>query len=266
MWPAWTAARRIDPPAAIPGVIVLKEFRADLHIHTCLSPCADWEMSPRRIIRRSRESGLDLIAVCDHNSSENSAAVAAEGQRAGIAVIPGLEICSREEVHMLALFGGMGPALAMQALVYAHLSGENRPEVFGDQIVANDADEVVAENPRLLIGATGLSVEQIVRSTHGMGGLCLAAHVDRPANGIISQLGFIPPRLALDGLEVSARIPLTRAHEILPEVGRHPCLTSSDAHRLADIGRVHTLMRMAEPTFEELGLVLRGAHGRGIVS
>ena len=110
--------------------------------------------------------------------------------------------------------------------------------VFGDQIVANDADEVVAENPRLLIGATGLSVEQIVRGTHGMGGLCLAAHIDRPANGIISQLGFIPPRLALDGLEVSARIPLARAREILPEVGSRPCLTSSDAHRLADIGRV----------------------------
>ena len=245
---------------------MLKEFRADLHIHTCLSPCADWEMSPRRIIRRSRESGLDLIAVCDHNSSENSAAVAAEGHRAGIAVIPGLEICSREEVHMLAFFGGMEQALSMQALIYAHLPGENRPEVFGYQIVANDADEVVAENPRLLIGATGLSVEQIVRSTHGMGGLCLAAHVDRPANGIIHQLGFIPPDLGIDGVEVSHRVPLATARQALPAIGSLTCLRSSDAHRLDDIGRAATVFLMAAPTLGEVRLALTNQHGRRVIA
>jgi PHP family Zn ribbon phosphoesterase len=266
MWPAWTAARRIDPADAIPGVIVLKEFRADLHIHTCLSPCADWEMSPRRIIRRSRESGLDLIAVCDHNSSENSAAVAAEGQRAGIAVIPGLEICSREEVHMLALFGGLDQAQAMQELVYAHLPGENRPEVFGYQIVANDADEVVAENPRLLIGATDLSVEQIVCDTHRIGGLCLAAHVDRPANGIIQQLGFIPPDLGIDGAEVSHRVPLAAVRQALPAIGSLTCLKSSDAHRLDDIGRAVTVFLLAAPTIDEVRLALTNERGRRVIA
>jgi hypothetical protein len=223
-------------------------------------------MSPRRIIRRSRESGLDLIAVCDHNSSENSAAVAAEGQRAGIAVIPGLEICSREEVHMLALFGGLDQAQAMQELVYAHLPGENRPEVFGYQIVANDADEVVAENPRLLIGATDLSVEQIVCDTHRIGGLCLAAHVDRPANGIIQQLGFIPPDLGIDGAEVSHRVPLAAVRQALPAIGSLTCLKSSDAHRLDDIGRAVTVFLLVAPTIDEVRLALTNERGRRVIA
>ena len=190
----------------------------------------------------------------------------AAARREGITVLPGMEICSREEVHLLALFGDLCDAQAMQRFVYGSLAGQNTPELFGFQIVANENDEVLSQCPRLLIAATALRIEEVVDRTHVLNGLSLASHIDRPANGIISQLGFIPPRLALDGLEFSTRIPRARAHEILPEVGNGPCLSFSDAHRLADIGRVHTLMRMAEPTFEELGLALRGEHGRGIVS
>jgi hypothetical protein len=243
---------------------VLREFKVDLHIHTCLSPCGDWEMSPRNIARRCREAGLGLIAVCDHNSCENAPAVMAAARREGVAVLPGIEICSREEVHLLALFGDPDHARAMQRFVYASLAGRNTPEVFGFQLIVNAKDQVLSQCPRLLIGATGLGIQEVVERTHALDGLSLAAHIDRPANGIINQLGFIPPRLALDGLEVSARIPLARAREILPEAGGHPCLTASDAHRLAEIGKSHTRMRLAEPSFTELGLALRGEQGRGI--
>jgi PHP family Zn ribbon phosphoesterase len=242
----------------------LKDFRADLHVHTCLSPCADWEMSPRKIIRRSRELRLDLIAVCDHNSAENADAVMREGRRHGVCVLPGLEICSREEVHVLALFGELEPALAMQDLVYAHLPGENRPELFGHQIVATAADEVLAESPRLLIGATGLALEAIVRATHDRNGLSLAAHVDRPANGILQQLGFIPSGLDLDGVEVSHRLSPAAARNAFPAIGPLPCVTSSDAHGLAEIGRASTVLRMAAPTLAEIGWALRGLHGRRV--
>jgi hypothetical protein len=245
---------------------MMRLFRVDLHIHTCLSPCGDWEMSPRNIARRCREAGLELIAVCDHNSCENAAAVMAAAAAEGITVLPGLEICSREEVHLLAVFGGLAAAQAMQRIVNANLSGGNTPEIFGFQLVVNERDEVLRECPRLLIGATGLRIEDVVAQTHALEGISLASHVDRPANGIIGQLGFIPAGLALDGLEVSARIPLARAAEILPETAGRPCLTSSDAHRLVAIGRAFTIMRMAAPSFEELGLALRGERGRAIVA
>jgi len=244
---------------------LLKHFKADLHIHTCLSPCADWDMSPRKIIRRSQEVQLDLIAVCDHNSAENTGAVMRVGLRHGVCVLPGLEICSREEVHVLALFGELRQALAMQDLVYAHLSGENRPELFGHQIVATEADEVLAESPRLLIGATQLGLSDIARATHDLNGLSLAAHVDRPANGIIHQLGFIPADLDLDGVEVSYRIPPAAAKTTLPAIGHLPCVTSSDAHDLNDIGRACTVLRMAAPTIGEVAWALKGVRGRKVL-
>jgi PHP family Zn ribbon phosphoesterase len=244
---------------------VLREFKTDLHIHTCLSPCGDWEMSPRNIIQRSLDASLELIAICDHNTSENAGAVMREGRRRGINVLPGLEICSKEEVHILAIFGELEHALAMQEWVYAGLSGENQPEVFGYQIVANEDSEVLGENPRLLIGATRLGLADIVRQTHALSGLSVSAHVDRPANGIINQLGFIPPELAIDGVEVSRHIALSNARQALPEIGSRPCITSSDAHFLRDIGRAHTVLRMATATIEEIGFALRGEQGRSIL-
>jgi hypothetical protein len=243
----------------------LRKFKADLHIHTCLSPCGDWEMSPRDVVRRSREAGLDLIAVCDHNSCENAGAAMREGRRAGVAVLPGMEVCSREEVHILALFDLLEQALAMQAFVYAGLAGENQPELFGFQVVANEENEVLGENPRLLIGATAYSLEEIVHRTHALGGLSISCHVDRPANGIINQLGFIPPDLKLDGVEVSYRIPLGQARERCPLIGALPCITSSDAHFLKDIGRAATVLEMAAPSLCEIGRALRAEMGRGVV-
>jgi PHP family Zn ribbon phosphoesterase len=176
-----------------------------------------------------------------------------------------MEVCSREEVHLLTLFGDIEHVRDLQSVVYAHLAGENRPDVFGYQIIADEADHVLGENPRLLIGATGLSLEQIVSHTHARCGLALCSHVDRPANGILGQLGLIPPDLEVDGVEVSHRTPLARARQILPAIGLRPCVTSSDAHSLADIGRAHTVLRMAEPTLKELAFALRGELGREVV-
>jgi hypothetical protein len=222
-------------------------------------------MSPRKIIRRSREVRLELIAVCDHNSADNAGAVMREGLRCGVCVLPGLEVCSREEVHVLALFGTLAQAMAMQEIVYLHLAGENRPEIFGRQIVATEADEVLAENPRRLIGATRLGLAEIVAATHELNGLSLAAHVDRPANGLIGQLGFIPAELGLDGVELSGRMSPVEARTRLPGLGSLPCLRASDAHGLKDIGRAGSVLRMEEPTIEEVGWALKGLYGRGIL-
>ncbi|MGD8257795.1 MAG: PHP domain-containing protein, partial [Desulfobacterales bacterium] len=123
-------------------------------------------MSPRKIVQRSLNVGLDMIALCDHNSVENAGATIHEGKKQGLAVIPGLEICSKEEVHILALFDALDCALEMQKHVYANLPGKNNPEVFGHQVVANELDEVISENSRLLIGATRLGLHDIVKKTH----------------------------------------------------------------------------------------------------
>ena len=244
---------------------MLNKFKADLHIHSCLSPCSDWAMSPKKIIQQSLDVGLDLIGLCDHNSAENAAATMREGQRQGMQVLPGMEICSKEEVHILALFDELESALEMQAYVYANLPGENKTEVFGFQVIANEHDEVIGENPRLLIGATRLGLHDIVDKTHVLGGINISCHVDRPAYGIINQLGFIPADLALDGVEVSRHVKLADAHKTVAGIEKFSCITNSDAHFLEDIGQVWTVFKMAEPTIAEIRKSLLQQEGRRIL-
>ena len=243
---------------------MLKNFKADLHIHSCLSPCSDWDMSPKKIVQKSLEKHLDLIAICDHNTAENAAAALREGTRQGIAVLPGMEICSREEVHLVALFNNIEDTLKMQEYVYAHLPGKNQPEVFGHQVIADEHDLVLGENPRLLIGATRLSLLDIVKKAHNLGGTCISSHVDRPSYSLIGQLGFIPEDLHLDAVEVSYRVPLEKALTEVVGINDYPCVTSSDAHFLHDIGKVWTEFILAAPTLEEVRLALAGVDGRRI--
>jgi len=239
-------------------------FKADLHIHTCLSPCSEWDMSPLRIVERCCEAGIDIIAVCDHNSVENAEAVMLAGKKMDVTVLPGMEVCSREEVHILAIFGDLEKANFMQEYVYAHLPGENVPDVFGHQVVANERDEVIRENDKQLIGATSLGVYEIVEKTHNLKGISIASHIDRPAFGIISQLGFIPENLELDAVELSYRISLEKALEEFPDIREIPVLKSSDAHYLSDIGRTWTVFLTAAPTLEEIHLALQGRGGRQV--
>lgn len=183
------------------------EFRADLHIHTCLSPCADLLITPYRIVEKAASLGLNIIAICDHNSAENVEVAKRVAKEKGINAISGIEITSSEEVHILGLFGDIEDALKMQDIVYENLQlGENDEEVFGMQVIVNEKDEVLDFNKRLLIGATRLSVNKIVETIHSLGGLAIAAHIDREGFGIIGQLGFIPPELKLDALEISPNI------------------------------------------------------------
>jgi PHP family Zn ribbon phosphoesterase len=244
---------------------LLKQFKTDMHIHTCLSPCSDWDMSPKKIVRRSLKAGLDMIAICDHNTAENCAAVMKTGKNQGLPVLPGIEVCSKEEVHILALFDHLDSVLAMQDYVYANLSGENKPEVFGYQVVANEDDEVIGENPRLLIDATRLGLHDIVDRTHNLGGISLSSHVDRTGYGIIGQLGFIPPDLEIDGVEVSYRVKLASARQEVPGIGNYPCIAASDAHFLDDIGKVTTNLVLAAPTVAEIRLALQDKDDRRIM-
>lgn len=245
--------------------VTLRPYRADLHLHSCLSPCAGMDMRPTTIVEVSLRRGLDIIAVCDHNSAENAGAVLRSGQERGLVVIPGMEICSREEVHVLALFESLEQALAMQEFVYAHLPGTNKPRIFGDQLVVDERDRVIRENPRLLIMATRLLLREIVDQTHRLEGLSVASHIDRPAYGIIRKLGFIPGDLPLDGVEISRRLSVANARERLGAfVGSRPCITSSDAHVPDDIGKAWTSFWLASPRLSEVRMALEGRNRRRI--
>jgi hypothetical protein len=198
-----------------------------------------------------------MIAICDHNSAENVAAVARAGRRESIAVIPGIEVTSREEVHILGLFPTPQDAVNMQDVVYDRLPGENDEEAFGPQAIVDDQDRLTGVNTKLLIGATELTLEEVIDAIHDFGGLAIASHVDRESFGLIGQLGFVPEGLPLDALEVS---PDGSADELRG----FPVITSSDAHCLSDLGRSVTLFFAEEGRVEEIGRALRGEGGRRV--
>jgi 3',5'-nucleoside bisphosphate phosphatase len=232
-------------------------IRADLHLHTCLSPCADLLMSPRTVVQQAVKKNLDVIAICDHNSAENVWAAVKAGRKVGITVLPGMEITSREEVHILGWFPSVEAALEVQAKVYGALPGENDPDRFGLQIIADENDNVTDFCSRLLIGATTLGLEDIIRVIHRAGGLAVASHIDREGFGIIGQLGFIPPDLKLDALEVSRAMGLEKARETYSEyTNLFPLTCSSDAHEVADIGLGFTKFEAEEATFEGIKAAL----------
>jgi len=241
------------------------EFRADLHIHTCLSPCSELTMTPARIVERAASLGINIIAICDHNTAEHVEVTGSLAKKKGIRVMAGMEINSSEEVHILGLFGKLTEALNMQAVVYENLPGQNNEDVFGMQVLVNEDEEVLGFNKRLLIGATDLSVNRIVELIHSFNGLAVASHIDREGFGIIGQLGFIPEGVEFDALEISYRTSRARALEMFGLYKHVPWITSSDAHSLEDIGRKTTGFVMEHAAFEEMRLALRGTEGRKVI-
>jgi 3',5'-nucleoside bisphosphate phosphatase len=244
----------------------LKSFLVDLHIHTVLSPCTEIaEMTPKAIVRTSKEKGLHAIAICDHNSARNAAATIRAAAGTGLTVLPGMEITSAEEVHILGLFRDVESVTSVQEEVYARLIGQNDEDAFGYQVVVDENDLVDDMDDRLLIGATTLNVEKVANLIHKYGGLAVASHVDRSGFGIFGQLGFIPDTLKLDALEISKRADYEKVREKYPQCRRFPLITSSDAHYLKDIASAATKMLIAEPSFDEIRKAILGAESRKII-
>jgi len=241
---------------------MLKEYKMDLHLHTCLSPCAELEMLPTRIVQQAAAKGLDGIGICDHNSAENALAVRTAGLKQGIQVFTGMEICSSEEVHILGFFDSDEALFEMQEIVYSNLAGQNDESYFGDQVIVDESDAVIGLTKKLLIGSTCLRVQQIVEHIDALGGLAVASHIDRESFSIIGQLGFIPDHLPLDGVEVSWRCTPARIADY-KNYGL-PIVQSSDAHFLDDIGKVRTTFLLESPSFAELSMAFRGTEGRAV--
>jgi 3',5'-nucleoside bisphosphate phosphatase len=243
---------------------MLRAFRCDLHVHTCLSPCADLDMYPRAVVDKAIAEKLDIIAICDHNASENTQFVLRSAEGKPLIVLPGMEITSSEEVHLLALFDTLDGLTKIQNIIYDHLSGTNREEIFGCQAIVNDLDEVEGFNDRFLLGATKLSLPEIIDQIHGFGGLVIASHIDRESFSVISQLGFIDPEIHLDALEVTRHLGVKEARMKFPELSGYPFIESSDAHFIDDIGRGATTIFLESGTISELKMAFRHQDGRYI--
>lgn len=239
-------------------------FSADLHVHTCLSPCAELEMLPELIIQRGRELGLQIIGITDHNSAENVAAVVNAAHNSGITVLPGIEVQTREEVHMITLFDTLEQVRAWQEQIYDALPPvKNRERVFGEQLLLDGEGGPAGQLERLLITSTSYSVEEVVGRVAKLEGLCIPAHICRPVFSILATLGFIPESLALDGLEISQNTGPVAFRERFPELVGYSLVAGSDAHRLRDMCR-RTTLSMKAPTIREIELALRCDGSRGV--
>ncbi len=214
----------------------MSEYRYDLHVHSCLSPCADDDMTPANIAGMASLNGITLLALTDHNSAKNCPAFFEHCKRYGIVPVPGIELTTSEDVHVICLFPTLEAALEMDRIAEEKLiKVKNRPEIFGRQIVVDVNDEPVSEVEDLIINATSLDLNAACDTVLSLGGVAYPAHIDRQANGIVSILGTFPDVPAFSAYE------LNEGGNTEEYVGRFPILSglrrvvSSDAHRLWDL-------------------------------
>ena len=222
-------------------------FKADLHIHTVLSPCGDLEMSPSAIVQRALARGLDMIAISDHNTTRQVKVTQKIGRDNGLFVLGGVEVTSQEEAHCLHL-----PPIP------------NDEDRFGYQLIVDENDEIVGEEEYHLLNGIDVDIDGIYEEVHRIGGLFVPAHVNKGTTSLTSQLGFVPPDLKADGLEINR---FTTKEEMLKKFAylkRFNFITDSDAHFIDNIGDVYNVLYMEHRTFDEFRKALKGEDGRYI--
>jgi 3',5'-nucleoside bisphosphate phosphatase len=240
----------------------VKTFVAELHCHTVLSPCAEVEMIPPLIVQTALARGINLLAIADHNASANIEAVQRAARGTGLIVLPGMELQTREEVHLLCLFDTLEQSAAWQAIVDERLPLlENDIEHFGEQFVVDETGEFIRRESRLLLTSAAMSLEDAIGRVHSSGGLAIPAHVNRPAFGLIANLGFVPTDVAIDALEISRHLNAAEAVKKLPQIKGYPLVQGGDAHRLDELLGAN-VFEIEAPTMAELKMALHGIDGR----
>ena len=220
----------------------------DLHMHSCLSPCGDELMTPNNIVNMALIKQLDAIAVCDHNTARQLPAVAAVAEEAGLTLLPGIEITTAEEVHLLSYFATVEAALEFSYYIYAHLPPiPNRAEFFGVQQLMDAEDEPTGEEPRLLLTALDLTLEELTRDINAAGGLAVPAHINRGSHGLLIALGLLPTDARFAALELSNASPAPAC-----DLGAYKLLYSSDAHYLENISEREHFLNVPDGSREGL--------------
>ena len=222
---------------------------ADLHTHTQLSPCASLEMSPQAIVKQAKKRHIDILGISDHNTTRQVALVKKLAEKEGIYVLQGVEINTKEEVHCLCFFPSAKELNTFQKYIDQHLPHiQNRPDLFGDQVQVNEAEEIVYEEKLFLLGALNQSIEEVENKVHHLNGLFIPAHINRKHYGLCHQLGFVPPWLNYDALEIHPAMPLVSE---LPDNGVR-ILYNSDAHHPDEIGQRSNKMDIEVCSWEHI--------------
>ena len=223
-------------------------FFADLHIHSCLSPCGDKDMTPGNILGMAVVKGLEIVAISDHNAARNLPAAEKIAEAYGLLLVPAIEITTSEEVHMLGYFPDVKTAVGFGDMLKTHLPpGKNKPAFFGEQLVMNEDDEVIGHEDALLIGATDLTLEECAEKVRSVGGVPVPAHINRGSNGLLVNLGMMPPSPTFTTVEVWKDLPCP----LEPTEKKH-VLHSSDAHYLENIQEPEFSLRLPEKSVAAL--------------
>ncbi|HNX37651.1 MAG TPA: PHP domain-containing protein [Candidatus Cloacimonadota bacterium] len=243
----------------------MRTYRADLHIHSVLSPCGGLEMSPGAVVARAKALGLDWIAITDHNSMANCPAYGKVARDAGLAFSWGVEVQSAEEIHFLVYFDDIDAASDFDHELYNSLIPmENDVDFFGDQVVIDENEDIIRMENRALANSSLWDISELYDHAVSYGGFVMPAHVDASANSIISQLGFMPDDPVFDAYGLTARCDALKWISRQPFFAGKALIRSSDAHYLDDLGSGYSLIRVAEPTVKELRQAALGLEERRI--
>lgn len=212
-------------------------YRYDFHLHSCLSPCGDNDMTPYNLVNMAKVMGLDVIALTDHNTARNCPAAVNAGEEAGVLVLPGMELCVSEEAHIVCLFGHTQAALDFSHYVEQHIPDiPNRPEIFGEQRLMDGEDHVTGLFEKLLLTAADISVEEVHDLVGSYGGICYPAHIDRDSYSVISALGIFSDTWGFSAAELTREADADTYRARYPALDGLPVVRSSDAHYLEHIG------------------------------
>jgi PHP family Zn ribbon phosphoesterase len=208
----------------------------DFHIHSCLSPCGDADMTPNNIVNYAKIMGYDVIALTDHNTALNCPAVAKIAEENGITFIPGMELCTSEEVHIVCLFYTLEDALNFSEYVKSTMTPiKNKPSVFGEQLICDEKDNVIGQEDILLVTASGISTEKVVKKVAEYNGICYPAHIDRSSFSIISNLGVIDDYFNFKCAEIYDTFKEKELKEKYPYLNNLKIISDSDAHYLENM-------------------------------
>jgi PHP family Zn ribbon phosphoesterase len=238
-------------------VRTMPQFAYDLHIHSCLSPCGDEAMTPPNIANMAYIKGLELIAVTDHNSARNVRAVMRAAEGLPLTVIPGIEVTTAEEIHVVCLFPDAECAEQAGAYFETLLPPvKNKAEYFGEQLVMDENETVKEHFPYLLSNALNLSIDALPALVRGFGGFCYPAHIDRPANSVLAIFGCLPDEPRFGAVEVQDPARFFAKAENRYFQTDYIVVTSSDAHTLGHISEREHFLALDRPDFESLRRVL----------
>lgn len=234
----------------------------DLHLHSCLSPCGDREMTPASIAGMAFLAGLDAAAVSDHNTARHCRAFSACADRYGLLAVPAMELNTKEEVHVLCLFPELEAAEDFDAYVRAKLPGvQNHPDFFGEQLLVDEEDRVIGREEQLLTVGALISIYEVSGLMEACGGLAIPAHIDRESNSVLSNLGFVTPEMGFSASEVTRRGNVRTLGADNAALRGKPYITNSDAHYLQDIPDREFFLEAEERSAEAVIEAIRRGSG-----